>query len=155
MLRKHFEYSGLDGGVLDALSAPAVGVVSDCSGVHPQLTRNRRTFPPQKSLLSKRFQKLSVSGWTLANSGRPCRLSERHEKYLRPRRNWTPSSLRIRCTASVTSASSRRHCQLIPPLYARCVGGAAARVGRCFARLLWCSRSNRVGPQKGAPGPLS
>jgi hypothetical protein len=30
------------------------------------------------------------------------------------------------------------HCQLSRPWYARCVGGAAARVGRSFARLLCC-----------------
>src|SRR5215831_21074170 len=34
--------------------------------MHPQLIRNRRVILPQKSLLSQRFQKLSVSGWTLA-----------------------------------------------------------------------------------------
>ena len=34
-------------------------------------------------------------------------------------------------------------------------GGAAARVGRSFARLLCCPRSNREGPQKGALGPPS
>src|SRR5215472_7837534 len=34
--------------------------------MHPQLIRNRRALLPQKSLLSQRFQKLSVSGWTLA-----------------------------------------------------------------------------------------
>ena len=32
----------------------------------------------------------------------------------------------------------RRHCQLSRPWYARCVGGAAARVGKSFARLLCC-----------------
>ena len=32
----------------------------------------------------------------------------------------------------------QRHCQLSRPWYARCVGGAAARVGRSFARLLCC-----------------
>src|ERR1700674_2413315 len=31
-----------------------------------------------------------------------------------------------------------RHCQLRRSWYARCVGGAAARVGRSFARLLCC-----------------
>jgi transposase-like protein len=51
--------------VPDALSAPAVRVVSDCRGTDPQLIPNRRALPPQKSLLSQRFQKLSVSGWTL------------------------------------------------------------------------------------------
>src|SRR5215472_11360543 len=34
--------------------------------MHPQLIRNRRALLPQKSLLSQRFQKLSVCGWTLA-----------------------------------------------------------------------------------------
>jgi hypothetical protein len=29
------------------LSAPAVRVGLDCSGLHPQLTRNRRAFPQQ------------------------------------------------------------------------------------------------------------
>jgi len=33
---------------------------------------------------------------------------------------------------------SERHCQLSRPWYARCVGGAAARVGRSFARLFCC-----------------
>jgi hypothetical protein len=33
--------------------------------MHPQLIRNRRAILPQKPLLSQRFQKLSVSGWTL------------------------------------------------------------------------------------------
>src|SRR6516225_4187726 len=41
-------------------------VVSDCGGVHPQLTKNCQAFLPEKSLLSQRFQKLSVCGWTLA-----------------------------------------------------------------------------------------
>src|SRR6516225_9982080 len=31
------------------------------------------------------------------------------------------------------------HCQLSRPWYARCVGDAAARVGRSFARLLCCA----------------
>jgi putative transposase len=31
-----------------------------------------------------------------------------------------------------------RHCQLSRPWFARCVGGAAAWVGRSFARLMCC-----------------
>jgi hypothetical protein len=41
------------------------------------------------------------------------------------------------------------HCQLSRPWYARCVGGAAARVGRTFARPLCCpalrARLNQLG----------
>jgi hypothetical protein len=46
------------------------------------------------------------------------------------------------------------HCQLSRPWYARWFGGAAARVGRSFAR--YCAaRSKRAGPQRGALGLLS
>ena len=37
-----------------------------------------------------------------------------------------------------TLDTARGHCQLKPPWYALRVGGAAARVGRSFARLLCC-----------------
>jgi hypothetical protein len=37
--------------------------------MHPQLIRNRRAFFPQKPRLSQSFQKLTVSGWTLASAG--------------------------------------------------------------------------------------
>jgi len=42
--------------------------------------------------------------------------------------------------AHVIPTADRRcgHCQLSRPWYARCVGGAAAWVGRSFARLLCC-----------------
>jgi hypothetical protein len=36
--------------------------------MHPQLIRNRRAFLPQKPRLSQPFQKLTVSGWTLASA---------------------------------------------------------------------------------------
>ena len=55
--------------------------------------------------------------------------------------------------ATVNAAAVARHhgveahCQLRWPWYARCVGGAAARVGRSFARLSCCP-PNRAGPQK-------
>jgi len=42
----------------------------------------------------------------------------------------------------------RRHCQLSCPWYARCVGGAAARVGRSFARLLCCPALTERGRKK-------
>jgi uncharacterized protein YjbI with pentapeptide repeats len=42
--------------------------------MHPQPTRNRRAFLPQKSLLGLRFQKLTVSGWTLASEKIEARL---------------------------------------------------------------------------------
>jgi class 3 adenylate cyclase len=38
----------------------------------------------------------------------------------------------------ITEHRGRRHCQLSRPWYARSVGGAAARVGSSFARLLCC-----------------
>jgi len=41
-----------------------------------------------------------------------------------------------------------RHCQLSCPWYARCVGGAAARVGRSFARLLCCPALTERGRKK-------
>jgi hypothetical protein len=41
-----------------------------------------------------------------------------------------------------------RHCQLRRPWYARCVGGAAARVGRSFARLLCCPALTERGSKK-------
>jgi hypothetical protein len=40
------------------------------------------------------------------------------------------------------------HCQLSRPWYARCVGGAAARVGRSFARLSWCPALTERGRKK-------
>jgi len=43
---------------------------------------------------------------------------------------------------------ARRHCQLSCPWYARCVGGAAARVGRSFARLLCCPALTERGRKK-------
>jgi hypothetical protein len=41
-----------------------------------------------------------------------------------------------------------RHCQLSHPWYARYVGGAAARVGRSFARLLCCPALTERGRKK-------
>jgi hypothetical protein len=41
-----------------------------------------------------------------------------------------------------------RHCQLSRPWYARSVGGAAARVGRSFARLLCCPALTERGRKK-------
>jgi hypothetical protein len=40
------------------------------------------------------------------------------------------------------------HCQLSRPWYARCVGGAAARVGRSFARLSCCPTLTERGSKK-------
>jgi hypothetical protein len=40
------------------------------------------------------------------------------------------------------------HCQLSRPWYARCVGGAAARVGRSFARLSCCPALTERGRKK-------
>ena len=48
---------------------------------------------------------------------------------------------------------SGRHCQLSRPLYARCVGGAAARVGGSFARLLCCAALTERG-RKRRPGSV-
>ena len=54
------------------------------------------------------------------------------------------------CTLYSLPVSRRTHCQLSCPWYARCVGGAAARIGKSFARLLWCptltSRATRRRP---------
>jgi hypothetical protein len=47
-------------------------------------------------------------------------------------------SLAETCTLYSLPVSRPTHCQLRRPWYARCVGGAAARVGRSFARLLCC-----------------
>jgi hypothetical protein len=41
-----------------------------------------------------------------------------------------------------------RHCQLSGPWYGRCVGGAAAWVGRSFARLLRCPALTEWGRKK-------
>ena len=49
----------------------------------------------------------------------------------------TPS-LEETCTPYSLPVSRRTHCQLRRPWYACCMGGAAARDGRSFARLLRC-----------------
>src|SRR5215472_7909944 len=73
----------------------------------------------------------------------PCRIWESGEQFAQ-------ASLAIRAslisdangrsigTASAPKDRSERRCQLSRPWYARCVGGAAAGVGRSFARLLCC-----------------
>jgi hypothetical protein len=47
VLREHLEYSGLDGAFLTHCRLRRLGWVSECSGVHPQLTQNRRASRQQ------------------------------------------------------------------------------------------------------------
>jgi hypothetical protein len=48
-----------------------------------------------------------------------------------------------------------RYCQLSRPWYARCVGGAAARVGKILCPLIALPALTERGPEKGALSPLS
>jgi len=47
------------------------------------------------------------------------------------------------------------HCQLKRPWYARCVGGAAARVGELLCSPIMLPRSSRAGPEEAVLDPLS
>ena len=55
----------LDGAFLTHCRLRRRGSVSECTGMHPLLTRNRRSCF-NKSRLNQQFQKIRVSGWTLA-----------------------------------------------------------------------------------------
>jgi hypothetical protein len=48
----------------------------------------------------------------------------------------------------LTGNAFQRHCQLSRPCYACCVGGAAARVGRSFGRLLCCRTLTERGAKR-------
>src|SRR6266436_3213128 len=65
--------------------------------------------------------------------------------------NYEPSDTGL--FEDLLSNYSRRHCQLSRPWYARCVGGAAARVGRRFSSLLCCPALTEQGRKK-APGSV-
>src|SRR6516165_2966152 len=54
VLRKHFEYSGLDGAFLRMIGSGGEGRW-DCSGMHPQLTRGIVQPQPQRPLIEMRF----------------------------------------------------------------------------------------------------